>query len=99
MSFINDNCIICWEKLGKKIKILPCDHIIHITCNKKLSLSECPSKHLCPICLCPIVEKKYISEIVYNSVQLFYGYILFIFLLKFMSMATYIIQKTLIKYS
>ena len=71
----------------------------NLLCNKKLSLSECPSKHLCPLCRYPIVEKNYISKIVHNSVQLFYGYILIIFLLKFMSVTTDIIQTTLIKYS
>ena len=78
---INDDCIICWEKLGKKIKILPCDHRIHTTCNNKLHLSNCPSKHLCPLCRHPLVIKTDVSRIVHNGIQLFYGYIFIIFIL------------------
>ena len=48
---IND-CGICLDSLNNNIETLPCNHIFHIECIKKLTMSKCILKNNCPICRC-----------------------------------------------
>ena len=56
MEQIKD-CVICLDSLNNNIENLPCNHILHTECIKRLIISNCPSKNKCPICRYPFKNK------------------------------------------
>ena len=50
------DCAICLDSLNNNTYDLPCNHTLHKKCIKNLIISNCPSKHKCPICRCPFIN-------------------------------------------
>ena len=57
----NEDCAICLNSLNNNTQHLPCNHTLHKKCIKKLIISNCPSKHKCPICRCPFINENNIT--------------------------------------